>query len=103
MGYPWYSTALTRTQRVFRHGYRAWRVPVPDGYLPRVPGCSDTCVIPYPLPSSSVAIWTTLPSSFNHNCHLHTCYMAMRRWQKYVLGSLGMYSIACQTLINPVS
>ena len=28
MGYPWYSTALTRTQRVFRHGYCAWRVPV---------------------------------------------------------------------------
>src|SRR6201996_3988492 len=46
-GYPWYLTAVTRTQRVFRHGYRAWRVPVPDGYLPRVPGYSHTRVAPY--------------------------------------------------------
>src|ERR1700761_3290138 len=61
-GYPWYSTAVTRTQRVFRHGYRAWRVPVPDRYLPRVPGCSHTRVAPYLRPISVISLVPDLPS-----------------------------------------
>src|ERR1700761_1078703 len=76
-GYPWYSTAITRTQRVFRHGYRAWRVPVPDGYLPRVPGCSHTRVAPYFCYKRMLFGLTGAPANFSHMTatHLHDLIM----------------------------
>src|ERR1700761_1546098 len=86
-------------------------VPMPDGYLPRVPGCSHTRVAPYFLlhshhhqsPYQDQAPALPQPQLVVKNRQHWTHTTVTRRLQIYVPGLLGMYSTPRRTQTNLVS